>query len=458
MTFSYYTTPSSFGNANQAARIGRYRAAMSRPRFDKVAGAGASSRRMTGAARAGLRTAISPGPARGGTNLAATLAQNFQDAHDASRAANEARYADILGGYEARESGIPAIQRSQARGRLAGFADRYRRGMANLENAGAQNIANIRQDFEERAARDQQALISRGLDNTGRRDSVSAIQGREMARAIGDENERIRQERLTADASLAGDLLGATERADAQQIGLLSGLSSDTLGFKERREDTGPDPAMLAGLLQNFGAAGGGGAGYGVGYGGGSGGGAYLAGAPIYQPLASMGYNVPNLTTMPAANLRGRTPSRRGSGSRSGRSAGGSFANALNALFGGFRGAGGAISRGTRASRMPRTSAGRFGRAASAATGATLAGLASAVRGGLGRGSAGPAYSFPEGQTGGAELPTRVSPYALDTGSLSVPPSPVPFDPGQLKTPYEQHLEKYPIGLRSRIIDALRPL
>lgn len=137
-------------------------------------------------------------------------AGGFQGAYDEARAENEARYRDILGGYEARR--------------------------AAAQGAGAQESRDIDKAMRGRGAASRQSLVSRGLNNSTLLDTMQMGVERERADAQGRLNERLRREEA--------DLLG------------------DELRFMQERDDTYPDMGLLAQLAQGVGAAGGGGGAY----------------------------------------------------------------------------------------------------------------------------------------------------------------------------------------------------
>ena len=143
-----------------------------------------------------------------------TLGGSFQEALDRANANNEARYQDILGGYQSR----------------------YERNLEDLKGMGAQEERDINDRYRSEEARRRQQLIGRGLGNSSVVNTMQMGNERERANDQGRLNDRLRQQRLTLDA----------------------GLSGDTLQFMERRNDTGPDLRMLAQLSQGVGQAGGG--------------------------------------------------------------------------------------------------------------------------------------------------------------------------------------------------------
>lgn len=249
----------------------------------------------------------------------------------------------IAQGYSARE----AAAGKSLNDLIDGYQQRYQRGMEMLDNARANELSRIDEDYQKRAATNMQDLVSRGLRNS----SVAATKNMGVERArqqsIADVNEAVRRERLAADANLSqgqlaaqrdalgvrADLSGQTLNFGAQandvqnalyndQLRFQTGandtqnaLAGDRLRFTERTKADYPNWEDAVNYAQQMGAASA--QGYGNYYNGGgggptwnpqtrtwqNGGGSYIAGIGV-APLSSLGYNVPNLTTMPAANLR----------------------------------------------------------------------------------------------------------------------------------------------------------
>lgn len=137
---------------------------------------------------------------------------SFSDAYAEANAANEARYRDVLGGYQ----------------------NRYERNMEDLRGSGAQERNDINEAYKDQWAARQQSMIGRGLGNSSILDTMQAGNERERINDQGRLEERLRQQRIGLDTSLSGD----------------------TLGFMERRVDQQPDPMLAAQLAQGLGQAG----------------------------------------------------------------------------------------------------------------------------------------------------------------------------------------------------------
>ena len=166
----------------------------------------------------GLRsqTAIGARRPRGGSaGLVGNLAQNFQSAYDEARSANVGRFEEIKGEY----------------------SSLYDRVMAAEDARSTQGEADIRGEFADIGAREQQSFVDRGLYNT------SAATGAQTAtdRAATEAVNRFRDTGI--------------DRRSGYDIG----LTGERLGFIERREDEYPNSGLLASLAQAVGAAGPGG-------------------------------------------------------------------------------------------------------------------------------------------------------------------------------------------------------
>jgi len=155
-----------------------------------------------------------------------TLAQQYQSAQDEAKATNEQRYQDILGGYKTRQQDA----------------------MLALQNLGGAERAKLEKQFGEEASRQRVSLAGRGLGGTSVASGVGAKMATAQQDAMNQLNERLTRERL----------------------GYQTGLSGDTLGFMERREDAYPDlqqMMMLAQMQGKTGASRTGGYGLGAGWG-----------------------------------------------------------------------------------------------------------------------------------------------------------------------------------------------
>lgn len=170
-----------------------------------------------------------PRPLQGGMRVLGsgggqTLAGAYQAALDKANAANEARYQQLIGGYD------------ELRGSIAG----------GLKDVGNQEFRDIDRTYKSMGSDVYQRLVNRGFANS----TLPATQ------QMGVERER-----SAARSRLASDLA-------QQKAGYESSIAQAKLGMMERRNDVGPDPGQMIALSQGLGQAGyGQGAGGGVGYG-----------------------------------------------------------------------------------------------------------------------------------------------------------------------------------------------
>lgn len=142
------------------------------------------------------------------------LYQQFQQAMDQANANNQARYEDIVAGYQQNQQQISDY----------------------LTNQGQQQQEDIGRQYERFGAQNEQDLISRGLGNTTVRTSTQRGIEEDRGRALRNSQEQIDRQRLQYET--------------AAQQGLLN--------FMERRTDAGPNYGDLANLAQGLGSAGGG--------------------------------------------------------------------------------------------------------------------------------------------------------------------------------------------------------
>lgn len=161
---------------------------------------------------AARRIAQMRGAAGGGGVGGGDVASDYQKAYDEAKAANEQRYQDILGGYRSR----------------------YGEAMDTMEGLGRQQRKDLRSDYGQQMAQQNQYLAARGLSGTSLQPTLQqgliGKQGEAMTRL----NESLKRERL----------------------GYQTGLSGDTLGFMERREDEYPDYAQMERLAKAQGQSG----------------------------------------------------------------------------------------------------------------------------------------------------------------------------------------------------------
>ena len=162
--------------------------------------------------------AASPAVSSGG-QMYQQLIADFKAKMDASNAANESRYGEIKGGYDAMQANV-----DQA---LAGL--------------GTQARADIDTRYKQLGATQQQNLVSRGLAGT----SVP------FRAASGLETQK------------SGDINRLNEQIAQTKLGYQTDIAGNKLNFMERRNDTGPNMGQYLELLRGYadsGALGNGGA------------------------------------------------------------------------------------------------------------------------------------------------------------------------------------------------------
>lgn len=144
---------------------------------------------------------------------------NYQSAFNAAKAANEARYNQLLSEGE------------QNRSRMMGY----------LDNAGATERADLEKGYAAKEGSLRSRMTDYGLGGTSIGDSLSS--GLEQAKNR--------------------DTSALNERLQGQRLNLDNSLSQQRAGVIERREDPYPDPGMYATIQANSSSSsGGGGSGY----------------------------------------------------------------------------------------------------------------------------------------------------------------------------------------------------
>lgn len=149
---------------------------------------------------------------RGGNNYGGGLGGGYQRALDEANAANERRYQEILGGYDA------------LHGRV----------MGDLAGVGQQQTADINRSYRNAGSRTNNQLVQRGFGNSS---LISTMQQGNM------------RERSEAQRRLQEGLL-------QQRAGYDTRISQGKLGVMERRTDLGPDPNQMIKLMQGMGRGG----------------------------------------------------------------------------------------------------------------------------------------------------------------------------------------------------------
>lgn len=223
--------------------------------------------------------------------LAAAMLKSYQDAYQEAKAANESRYAQLLGNPQAMAApAAPRYGREEAGKTMRGTGpaatltdnqqrynanvaaasggtkDLYVRGMGYLDSLNNQQQKNINEQYTNLNAEQQGRLVARGLGNTTATLNAQNAVERERQRALAENANALARERLAAD----------------QQ------LTANTLGVVERRTDPYPDVGLMTNLAfqaGRYGTAGGG-------SGGGSGSAAHAPGGyGSYSQIAANTYN-----------------------------------------------------------------------------------------------------------------------------------------------------------------------
>lgn len=140
------------------------------------------------------------------------LAGKYQQALDKANAANEQRYQQILGGYDA------------LHGRVTG----------DLANVGAMERKDITRQYNSMGSDVYQKLVNRGFGNSSLLATMRMGTERERSDAMARSYERAAQMRANADMQ----------------------ISQGKMGVMERRTDMGPDPQQMIALSQGMGRAG----------------------------------------------------------------------------------------------------------------------------------------------------------------------------------------------------------
>lgn len=136
----------------------------------------------------------------------------LQSSVDEAKAANLARYEEILGGYDTR----------------------YNQAIGSLEGLGDAERSAVQRAYGRSEASQLSGAVKQGLVGTTVPAALTRQNTNAMANALGLVNERINR----------------------QKIGLQTSLSGEKLGFQERREDVSPDIQSYMNLFKQFGAAG----------------------------------------------------------------------------------------------------------------------------------------------------------------------------------------------------------
>ena len=226
----------------------------------------------------GGRTVVTPNPPSAGAISGMNqLVTNYNKSFGAANKANEERYQQLLGLAD-QDVGQKGAQRTYGNmyslaGRR-GSAEMTRtdnsfRQMLNLTRANTgQRLADIRSDFGDRGADQQQQLARLGMGNTTVGNALSAGNQREMQSSLN----RASDELSGREIGLLGDRqsslnqlsesdqnrrLGIMERGQSSLSELAQRAQANKMGVIERRTDQGPSSAnimdILAGVSSQYG-------------------------------------------------------------------------------------------------------------------------------------------------------------------------------------------------------------
>lgn len=183
-----------------------------------------------------------------GKPLVEKLYRSFEQAQAQAKAANEARYKQILEGFGQRQQGYALQQKAMNEA----YNQRWQRGLSYLTDAGEEERAAIADRYAMESSRAEQSAIGRGLHNTTVLDTLRRGVLFDRMKAELALAGQLRQQRLATDMGLSGEALRA------RQFGVDRGdeIFQEKLGTIERRTDAYPDPALLANLALQLGAVG----------------------------------------------------------------------------------------------------------------------------------------------------------------------------------------------------------
>ncbi len=108
-----------------------------------------------------------------------------------------------------------------------GFRDRGTRAMGIISGTGEQERRNINEDFQSFENRAAQDTTSRGLSGTTVQSGVRRGVQRERGRALGNLEERIRQQQVGTFMQTSGDTLNAASQMGLQHIDRSTGLAQN---------------------------------------------------------------------------------------------------------------------------------------------------------------------------------------------------------------------------------------
>jgi len=181
------------------------------------------------------------------------LTEEYQTAYNEAKAANEARYQEILAGYRTRYSTAMTHLGETRTGITAQLASNRAEVLTGLEGLGEEQLAGIGRRYTRERASVAQGLISSGLHSTTVAPSVQAGVTRREGYAVGEATERHRRERIGYISQLGAQELAALHRLSDAELLMQTGLTKEELDFMERREDEYPSESLYVQLMQGLG-------------------------------------------------------------------------------------------------------------------------------------------------------------------------------------------------------------
>ena len=183
------------------------------------------------------------------------LTEEYQTAYNAAKAANEARYQEILTGYGTRyKTAMDTLgtTRTAVTGKLASNRAEV---LGGLQGLGEEELAGIGRRYTKERASASQGLISSGLYSTTVAPAVLGGVTRREGYAMGEARERLRREKLGYISQLGSQELASLKELSATELMAQTGLKKEELDFMERREDEYPSESLYVQLMQGLGSS-----------------------------------------------------------------------------------------------------------------------------------------------------------------------------------------------------------
>jgi hypothetical protein len=174
-----------------------------------------------------------------------SIQDSYNDMLDRTLTASERTFAQEQGLYAQRTQDIVGGLEENAAEIERGFQERYDRNLAELRDLGNAERADINERFEQRGAVNRQELADRGLGTSTILSASDNAVERERGRELSSLSERLSRERISLDAMLSADLLGAQERLGGRAATFGAALSGDEL-MNMSRLNAARDAVQLA--------------------------------------------------------------------------------------------------------------------------------------------------------------------------------------------------------------------